>query len=143
MCWGHIKFGKTSSQLLGVDIYFRLRILVSPKHGWLWDTTTIRTHQPTKMESLLTTQFHCSTHSPHSLALGHVIGLHSSLTQVADSRFPKLRASLESSLRTCVGHLGTLVVIRSIFIYISYICWNGINLQHYYYCQTNQGTNNM
>ena len=88
-----LHFGKTSGQLLGVDIHFRLRLLVSPEHDWSWGTTTIKTHLPTYKESLadLTTQ---STLTQlftlvKLLTFELVIGFHSSSTQVVDSRIPK------------------------------------------------------
>ena len=33
VCWGHFEFWKTSGQLPGVNIHFRLRLSVSPEHG--------------------------------------------------------------------------------------------------------------
>ena len=81
-------------------------------------TTTIKIDVPNYNESLADHTlllFDLVWLSPHLLALGLVIGPRSSSAQVVDSRIPKLRASLESSLRTCIGQLGTctLVVIQS------------------------------
>ena len=52
LCWGNLDFGKTSGQLPGVDIHFRLTLPVSTKQGWSLDTMTIKTHVPTYKESL-------------------------------------------------------------------------------------------
>ena len=71
-----LKFGKTSGQLPRVDIHFRSRLLVSPEHGWSWDTTTIKTHVPIYKESLAD-HATLARHSPHSLASGFVIGFRS------------------------------------------------------------------
>ena len=50
--WATLNFGKASGQLPGVDLNFRLRLSVSPKHGCSWETTTIKTHVPKYKESL-------------------------------------------------------------------------------------------
>ena len=47
-----LNFGKISGQPPGVNNHFQLRLLVSPEHGWSWDTTTIKTHLFTYKESL-------------------------------------------------------------------------------------------
>ena len=46
-----LKFGRSSGQLQGVNLYFQFRLPVSREHGWSWDTTTIKTHVPTYKES--------------------------------------------------------------------------------------------
>ena len=53
-----LKFGKTSGQLPGVDIHFRLRLPVSSEHGWSWDTRTIKTHVPIYIRGALPTMHH-------------------------------------------------------------------------------------
>ena len=71
---------------------------------------TITTHVPAYKENLADHTLFVHQ-SRHSFSLGLAIGFRSSWAQVADSRIPKLRASLESSLQTYIGQLGTLVAI--------------------------------
>ena len=100
-----LNFGKTSGQLPKVDLHFWLR------HWNMAGRGTPRQSRPmcSHIRRALSTTHYLVRLTPHSLALGHIIGLHSSSTQVADSSIPQLRPSLESSIRTCIGQLGMLV----------------------------------
>ena len=104
-CWGHFQFWRDF-----------------PLHRNVAGRETPRQSRPICSHNIrraLPTTHHLGLLGPHSLVLGLVIGFRSSSAQ----RFLSSELLLESSLRTSVGQLGTLVCnyIQSIFVYILYI----------------------
>ena len=131
-----LNFGKTSDQLLGVDLNFQLRLPVSLEHGWSWDTRTIKTHVPTYKESLADHTFLVRL-SPHSLNWDSLDFVQVQL-KLRTQGFLSSELLRESCLWSCIGQLRTLfatICIQSTFVYVSYFCLNWINSWHYYYRQ--------
>ena len=83
-------------------------------------TWLIKTHEPTYKESLADNTL-SSMHSSQSLALGLIIEFRSSSDQVADPRIPKLRASPECNLLTCIYQLGMLVCNYTVHFWLHII----------------------
>ena len=109
---------------------------VSLEHGWLWDTTTIKTHVPTCKESF----------ADHILPLFDSVLTHWHWDSLLDfvqvwlklwtQGFLSSELLWEPSLRTCIGQLGTLVCNYTVHFRLNIVhSWNRINSRNYFYSQ--------